>query len=325
MQDVRFLNKSLISEPSNTMGTDIKHIVMSTHLDGTDNPALEITLTCVCPACSQANVVFLYERMFQGKRWSLMKCRECGQHFTNPEPSEAEIAAFYAGQYHAEIRQVDASEEIFNSKFRRYIKLIKKFVPKGSRCLDVGCATGLFPKLLGDEGYDAWGIEVDEESAAWGRQHYGARISISTLEDLEMPSTPFGLITFTDVLEHTVDPLRVLERAKQLLTIDGHVLVTFPDITSLESIYYRALSKLFHRDWLWVTCHIPLHTWEFTPKTAASLFTAAGLEVVDFRRTYQPIRLEGKLRVISLLPQLLSIAPRLFGTQMEFMLRRRVE
>jgi SAM-dependent methyltransferase len=186
----------------------------------------------------------------------------------------------------------------------------------------VGCATGLFPKLLTDEGYDATGIEINEESAAWGRQHYGARISVRTLEDLEIPSTPYDLITFTDVLEHTLHPLKALEHAKRLLTNKGYVLVTFPDITSLESLYYNLLRKVLHREWLWVTCHIPLHIWEFTPKTASSLFKKAGFEVVGFRRSYHRIDLDGKLQVLSFFPRLLSIAPRLFGTQMEFMLRR---
>ncbi len=290
--------------------------------ENSDNSSSQLTESSTCPICEGNNIICLHERVFQGKCWSLAYCQRCGQHFTLPEPSAKEAADFYGGEYHAEIRHRGGSEEIFGSKFRRYIKWIKGFVPPGTPCLDVGCATGLFPKLLSDEGYDASGIEINEESALWGRQHYGVRISVSTLENLEIPSTRYELLIFTDVLEHTLNPLRTLERAKHLLANKGYILVTFPDITSLESRYYRLLSKLFHKQWLWVTCHIPFHIWEFTPKTAVSLFAKAGLEVAAFRRSYHPIDLDGKFRVLSFFPRLLSIAPGRFGTQMEFMLRR---
>jgi len=83
----------------------------------------------------------------------------------------------------------------------------------------------------------------------------------------------------TDVLEHKhrIQGKAIL-RVNQLLKPDGLLLVTFPDIDSIESRYYRALSRLLRRDWIWITCRIPGHTWEFTHKTASSLFSKSGFE-----------------------------------------------
>ena len=65
----------------------------------------------------------------------------------------------------------------------------------------------------------------------------------------------------------------------------GYMLITFPDIRSVESEYQRILAKLTRRDWIWACCHIPLHVWEFIPDTARAMFDKAGFDVVGFRRS----------------------------------------
>jgi hypothetical protein len=67
------------------------------------------------------------------------------------------------------------------------------------------------------------------------------------------------------------------------------MLITFPDIDSLESRYLRFLSRILRRDWIWSCCHIPLHVWEFTPATAHTMFLKAGFEVVGYRRSQDEV------------------------------------
>jgi len=271
---------------------------------------------CLCPACSGSNTRIVFRRVSYGREWNLTRCDSCG----HPMPTDADIRMFYSGDYHGNLRVQGDAARLLGEKYDRYVTAIKAILPSGSRTLDVGCATGLFPKMLRDAGYDASGLELNSESARWGSRQYGIEIRPVRLEDLRL-NGKFDLISFTDVLEHTADPPRMLRIARNLLSNNGLLFVTFPDITSLESRYYRTLSAILRRDWLWSTCHIPKHTWEFTPRTAKLLFRRAGFDIAKFERAYHPASFRGKLRVLSLPPRILAFVPSC-GSQMEFMLRK---
>ncbi len=275
-----------------------------------------------CPLCASPQGRGAFRRERHGVVWTLAHCLDCGLYFTDPLPTRDQMAQFYSGDYHAELRRPGAAEKEFGAKFRRYLAWIASYLPSG-RCLDVGCATGLFPHMLRQKGYEAEGLELNPASAAWGARHYGVPVRCGKLEGAGDNPGAYDLISMTDVVEHTADPLEQLRLARRLLRPGGYVLVTFPDIASIESRYYRTLSRLLRRD-VWLTCSAPYHTWEFTPATAARCFALAGFEIAGFRRSQLRHSLSGKLRLLSLpvMPLRLSFAAHRWGTQMEFMLRR---
>lgn len=276
-----------------------------------------------CPACSSEKLRSIYQRESHGKTWELAKCGECEQQFTTPFPTASEIAGFYAGDYHGELRHSGDSEAAFGGKYRRYTNWVKQFVASGGRTLDVGCSTGLLVKMLKDEGYRAEGVEFNERSVEWGKSNYGVSLRCGGLDTLPLETAAYDLVSLTDVLEHTENPLENLKKVRGLLRASGHALITFPDIDSFESRYLWHLSRVLGRGWLWATCHIPLHTWEFTPATARRMFSKAGFEVVGFRRSSaRETSADPKLRVLMAPTKVVDWLPGLLGTQMEFMLRR---
>lgn len=279
-----------------------------------------------CPFCGSAAARVVYQRQFQQREWGLARCPDCALHFTSPCPTLADLHRFYAGDYHRQLCQPGASERFFGSKLSRYRSWIVQFLA-GGRSLDVGCATGLLPYLLQQSGFAAEGIELNPETAAWGQEHYQVPIRNQPVESGEYAEAAYDLVTMTDVLEHTVHPLTSLRAVARIVRPGGCILITFPDIGSLESHYYWALARLFRRGWLWSTCHIPLHTWEFTPATARAMFAAAGLQVAGFRRSQPGFQWPKESVLLGLLAAptaMLSLGPiaRWAGTQMEFMLRK---
>jgi SAM-dependent methyltransferase len=264
-------------------------------------------------------------RLFKGRSWTLAHCNLCAQHYTSPLPTDADIASFYAGDYHAPLREADGSERAFGEKYSRYVNTLSRFVPNG-RVLDIGCATGLLVKRLIDRGYDALGIELNARSAEYGRRTFGIDIRNQPLEACAFEPQSFDGIFLTDVLEHTRSPLDFLREVHRILRPGGCAVITFPDIRSVESHYLKMLATLLRRDWIWNTCHIPLHTWEFTRPTASALFGSAGFEVAAFSRSQPPAEsqpsnlltlIHAPLRLLSL-----PIAHTVLGTQMEFVLRK---
>ena len=222
-----------------------------------------------------------------------------------------------------QLRQPGASEQAFGARFARYVDWVKTFVPSG-RTLDVGCSTGLLPRMLQDAGYAAEGIELHPETAQWGAAHYGIPIRTGGIDLVSSEVDSYDLITLTEVVEHMPQPVEFLTSVRPLLKNGGYALVTFPDIASLKSRYYRRLAALTKREWVWVTCHIPLHIWEFTYDTASATFAKAGFSIAGFRRSEADGELTGKFAPLMWPVKPLKIGPLAsrFGSQMEFLIRK---
>lgn len=281
-----------------------------------------------CPLCGRMTAVRFAVRSVKDRRWHVARCRSCKLVFTDPQPNDADIESFYEGDYHSELRQSGASEKVFGRKFDGYCEWLLGYVNPG-RSLDVGCATGLFVKKLQDRGFQAEGYEANVLSAKWGSSHYGVTIHVGFFNPSASQTGSYDLITLCDVLEHTVNPLEYLRVVRESLRPGGHVMVTFPHIWSAESLYYRGLSKLLRRDWVWQSCHVPYHTWEFTPQTARRVFEKAGFRVVAFRRRQdmnkEAIDLKNPVDLIRIPPRILWFRPlgNVFGLQMHFLLQTR--
>lgn len=291
-------------------------------------PATENDHYHACPLCAGTALRSLAAADRLDVHWQLLCCASCGLHLTDPRPSEEFLDRLYSGRYHANLHTPGASERIFGPKYHGYADWLKSVLP-GGRVLDLGCSTGLLVRLLCDRGYQAEGLEINSRTAAWGRAHYGVTIHDHLFEDPSYDTEPFDAILMTDVLEHMRDPLAFLRLVVQRLRPGGIVLVTFPDIHSVESRYWRLLARLTGRSWLWGHWHVPEHIFEFTPTTARRLFSAAGLEVARYRRSHLD-RQAGDNQVSALIRLLkLPVGPLgwpplagWFGTQLEFLLRK---
>jgi 2-polyprenyl-3-methyl-5-hydroxy-6-metoxy-1,4-benzoquinol methylase len=279
-----------------------------------------------CPMCDSVRTKVVFRRTHGCRLYFLVRCLNCGQSFCAPKPTASEICSFYEGDYHAELRREGATEKLFGSKFATYRDWVVEFL-KGGRSLDIGTATGLFPNILTKAGFEAEGLELNPATAEWGEAHYGVRIRTCQLGENGAEPGSYDLISMTDVLEHTENPLRFLGVARKYLRLGGYLLVTFPDVSSVESRYARFLSLSFRRDWIWYCCRIPLHVWEFTPTTARAMFEKAGFSVRGFRRRQEVAEPVPNVALgLLLLPVRLLNMPvlsGLLGSQMEFMLQRR--
>ncbi len=280
-----------------------------------------------CPLCGSSATVVEFEKDVGPRRWSLGRCKSCGLHFTDPRPTPEYLKELYSGDYHKELRTEGGSERLFGAKNRRYTDWMSTHLPAGARVLDIGCATGGLVKMLNDRGFAAEGLELDHDTAVWGREHFGITIHIKTLEECSFAPGSFDAAILADVLEHTLHPRNYLSGLGEILRPHGLVLVTFPDIHSLESRYYQLMARLSRRPWLWKTLHIPGHIWEFTRATAKATFEGAGFEIIAFRRNQVTDEETGSavLKLIGL-PSVVfgwPVFSSLLGTQMEFLIRKR--
>lgn len=108
---------------------------------------------------------------------------------------------------------------------------------RGRRVLDVGCSQGIVPILLGREGFEVVGVDVDATSiedarAALEREpdRVQSRVQFIVADLLEssLDLGTFDTVILGELLEHLVNPERMLERCKELLSEDGRLVITIP-------------------------------------------------------------------------------------------------
>lgn len=105
----------------------------------------------------------------------------------------------------------------------------------GRRILDFGCGEGTLGRLLREQypGLALVGCDIAEQALDLAAQHYDqvARINIEQerLRD-RIGDRPFDTIVALEVLEHLFAPQAALEQLRDLLTPDGQLIVSFPNI-----------------------------------------------------------------------------------------------
>lgn len=117
--------------------------------------------------------------------------------------------------------------------------LLRFVAPGSTTALDVGCGAGGFASLLRTRGVGRIvGIEPDASRATLAASATD-RVICSTVEaalDEELGTERFDLIVALDVLEHLVDPWSVTERLADHLEADGRLLLSVPNVGSLEVV-----------------------------------------------------------------------------------------
>jgi 2-polyprenyl-3-methyl-5-hydroxy-6-metoxy-1,4-benzoquinol methylase len=112
--------------------------------------------------------------------------------------------------------------------------LLVGLVPRGTRILEFGCATGYMSEVLKQRlGCSVTGVEISPEAAEQAREHCES-ILVGDAEMLDferaLDGELFGAVIFADVLEHLREPATVLQRISPLLAEGGAVLASIPNI-----------------------------------------------------------------------------------------------
>jgi len=106
----------------------------------------------------------------------------------------------------------------------------------GRRVLDVGCGTGFVMAALERAGLEAWGIDMHHNALRRARARVRGPLLWTNAAELPFFSD-FDIVALCDVIEHLDDDVSVLRRAWEVLTPDGHVVVTVPAGPNLWTPY----------------------------------------------------------------------------------------
>lgn len=161
-------------------------------------------------------------------------------------------------------------------------------VPARSDVLDVGTADGSVARVLRGMGCRVWGVELDEESAAAARE-VCEEIVVGDVETVDLAASferRFHVILLLDVLEHLKDPGAALVRARDLLTDDGWIVVSLPNVAHAAVRLQLLEGRFIYTD---VGLLDRTHLRFFDRDGVDQLFADAGMRIIDLDRVTRPV------------------------------------
>lgn len=203
-------------------------------------------------------------KFVQTKEHIIYKCSHCGFGYTDQLEAQA-------GEYHRDETYIQ-EEKLFENIFNRRIREVTRYIKTG-KVLEIGCSTGLMLSILQKKGFQVTGVEISKKAAEVARKR-GIEVLVFPFEKIKFDKK-FDLVIINHTLEHLEDPLKVLEKAKAILTPKGYLMIDLPNFDS-------PLAKLLKKKWPHL---LPdEHLWHFTTKSFQILFKKLDFKILTIRR-----------------------------------------
>ncbi len=237
---------------------------------------MEINDPSPCPLCGGEDFKVIYPDRLS----NISECRNCDLAFFRPLPTEGYLAEYYSSDdgYLPSIEenrvQFEGAPEEWRQTALHILDDLRKngLQPEAVPILDVGCAWGFYLHFAKQEGYEVHGLELSSETSAWARDR-DLDVRTGHLGTTDYEPGYFHAITMNNVLEHSINPKRDVEKLLELLVPGGLAYIAVPNwhslVAEVDGFYWKMKS--------W-----PNHLFYFTKKTLPALMESVGFEVVEW-------------------------------------------
>jgi SAM-dependent methyltransferase len=199
-------------------------------------------------------------------------CRKCGLGWQPRPPTARSLEEAYAGLADRTYVAEEANR-IRTAALAAWL-VARSGAPAGGAVLDVGCSAGYFVEAALRRGFDARGLEPSEWLCERARARVGAdRVVHATFEKAPLRPASFDVVTMWDVLEHAIDPVAFLARAREALRPGGLVVL---DVPARDTWTARLLGPRW-------PLLLPEHLFYFSRASLRIALEAAGFEAPRFR------------------------------------------
>jgi len=200
--------------------------------------------------------------------------------FVNPRISNEQLFDVYRYEYfHRDQNGYDDYESIADLRIQTFKKWYKDIIPYCRHqkfALDIGCAAGYFLDVLKENQWEIEGIELEHRMYSLLIEK-GYNVSNDPLEYFTS-SHQYDLITMFDVLEHLPELQRDFAKISNLLSPQGILALSTPNIDSFQHRLFRSR---------WFQFKPVEHLYYFSPSTLQRLAQDHGLHIEVIRKSGQ--------------------------------------
>ena len=205
-----------------------------------------------------------------GELYQVKLNKEFDMLVTTPVPKN--LGKYYKSEDY--ISHTDAKDSLFDKAYhfvktitlKRKLKLINSFSQTSKTILDVGAGTGEFLKVCQDNSWEVFGTEPDLDARKIAKNK-----GINLQENLsKINSQKFDIITLWHVLEHVENLQEYIKSLKELLKVDGKIIIAVPNYKSFDATSYNEF---------WAAFDVPRHLWHFSQISISKLFNKENMFV----------------------------------------------
>ena len=184
--------------------------------------------------------------------------------YTNPQFTPGEYDAIYQRAPQEPEGVVDF-REAEHLRFSRLAKMVRQYTKPGAY-LDLGCGAGGFLDVMNT----SYGRGFDVGQSGMRKSRNGFEIETGNFFDLQdkarFTDGAYSFVTAFDVFEHLPDLPLYLEQLHRMIQVDGHLVVTVPNVDSMAA-------KMTGEHWNMILLE---HLWYFSPKTLRRILERHG-------------------------------------------------
>lgn len=237
--------------------------------------------TVNCPFCN-SNRYKLHEKFGTELQYSYVKCLDCGLIYSSPRPKYDEIFLKDAyEEYFVFDSDYSYSEDILDG-WEKEIKDILKFDKKRNAILDIGSCMGDFLKVAKNYFNYCEGVEVAQNMAEFTNQKLNIKIHIGAFSEIHF-TKKYSCIHMSHVIEHIPNPQDWIRKAKLVLEDDGILVMSVPNMNSLNRQLKLVMKKIGLRKGKWSdNTRTPDHLFEPTIESTLRFFNENGFKVLNY-------------------------------------------
>lgn len=211
---------------------------------------------------------------------TVQRCVTCGLGRLDPMPTQEQLNEHYASRSSGNYR-IDLAQ--FRSQSLEFVfKACTKVIPHCSGTwLDLGCFDGGLLDLAKKNGFNTYGIDLQESAITIARKNHGNNVVVATsFVDVMAKRNFCSIVSAISVIEHLINPEEIFQAANQYLEPRGYLLVQTPDISSFPS---RLLGSY------WPCYAAPEHTHYFSTKSIEMLARQYGFTHIIATRHWKKL------------------------------------
>jgi 2-polyprenyl-3-methyl-5-hydroxy-6-metoxy-1,4-benzoquinol methylase len=177
----------------------------------------------------------------------IIEKNKLGYYEVANKPSKESLEKYYANKYYNDDNQKGQYKQNYNEEEIKYINNYSKRIygvikdklknKVDKKFLDVGCGEGFMLNSFKGFGFDVLGLDYSKVGITNHNkdmlEYFEEGDIYKSIDNLINESKKFDVINLTNVLEHVIDPVYILNLLKKLLTEDGILIIRVPNDFSI--------------------------------------------------------------------------------------------